>query len=263
VLQSPARGCSQRAGLDYNETFAPVVRLSTLRIILALVAARDLDVIQIDVKTAFLYASLEEEVYMYQPEGYTVCGRENDVCRLIKSIYGLKQAPRVWNMELNDAIVKYGLTRSLHDQCLYFRLQGEKWMVALFFVDDAMVCGTNRKALGDCVSYLGKKFELRTLPAGRFLGLTIKRDRNRRMLSLSQLDFINDLVAKFKMESCHPNVIPAEPGLQLNRAMAPKTKEEEASMKEIPYQSAVGALLYLSTTTRPDIANAVSKSCKG
>jgi hypothetical protein len=79
------------------------------------------------------------------------------------------------------------------------------------------------------------------------------------MLSLSQLDFINDLVAKFKMESCHPNVIPAEPGLQLSRAMAPKTKEEEASMKEIPYQSAVGALLYLSTTTRLDIAYAVSK----
>jgi hypothetical protein len=210
-------------------------------------------------KTAFLYGRLEEEVYMYQPEGYAVRGRENDVCRLIKSIYGLKQAPRVWNMELNDAIIKYGLPRSQHDQCLYFRLQGEEWMVAVFFVGDAMVCGTNRKALEDFVSYLEKKFELRTLPAGRFLGLTIKRDRSRRMLSLSQLDFINDLVAKFKMESCHPNVIPAEPGLQLSRAMAPTTKEEEASMKEIPYQSAVGALLYLSTTTRPDIAYAVSK----
>ena len=162
-------------------------------------------------------------------------------------------------MELNDAIVTYGLTRSQHDQCLYFRLQGEEWMAALFFVDDAIVCGTNKKALDDFVTYLKKKFELRTLPVGRFLGLTIKRDRNTRTLSLSQSDFVDDLVTRFKMESCHPNVIPAEPGLHLSSAMAPKNKEEEEQMKEVSYQSAVGALLYLSTTTRPDISYAVSK----
>jgi hypothetical protein len=122
------------------------------------------------VKTAststFLYGRLEEEVYMCLPEGYAAYGLEADVCRLIKSIYGLKQATRVGNMELNDAIVTYGLTRSQHDQCLYFRLQGEEWMAALFFVDDAIVCGTNNKALDDFVTYLKKKFELRTLPVG-------------------------------------------------------------------------------------------------
>ncbi len=196
---------------------------------------------------------------MRQPKGYVVAGRENDVCRLIKSIYGLKQAPRVWNMELNDAIIKYGLVRSKHDPCLYFRLQGEEWMAVLFFVDDAIVCGTNRETLENFVTYLKTKFELRTLPVARFLGLTIKRNRQQRMLSLSQPDFIEDLVTKLKMESCHPNVIPAEPGLPLSRAMAPQTKEEESSMKDVPYQNAVGALLYLSTTTRPDIAYAVSK----
>ena len=132
-------------------------------------------------------------------------------------------------------------------------------MAALFFVDDAIVCGTNKKALDDFVTYLKKKFELRTLPVGRFLGLTIKRDRSTRTLSLSQPDFVDDLVTRFKMESCHPNVIPAKPGLHLSSAMAPKNKEEEEQMKEVPYQSAVGALLYLSTTTRPDIACAVSK----
>ena len=168
---------------------------------------------------------------MCQPEGYAAYGRETDVCRLIKSIYGLKQAPQVWNMELNDAIITYGLTRSQHDQCLYFRLQGEEWMAALFFVDDAIVCGTNKKALDDFVKYLKKKSELRTLPVGRFLGLTIKRDRSTRTLSLSQPDFVDDLVTRFRMESCHPNVIPAEPGLHLSSAMAPKNKEEEEQMK--------------------------------
>ncbi len=182
-----ALGCSQRPGLDYNETFAPVVRLSTVRIILALVAAYDLDVMQLDVKTAFLYGSLEEEVYMRQPEGFIVKRGEGEVCRLIKSIYGLKQAPRVWNMELNDVILEYGLTRSQQDPCLYFRRQGEEWMVALFFVDDAIICGTSMRAIEEFVTQLKKKFELRTLPVCRFLGLTIKRDRSKRTLSLTLL----------------------------------------------------------------------------
>lgn len=98
-------------------------------------------------------------------------------------------------------------------------------MVAIFFVDDAIVCGTNSKALEDFVTYLKKRFELRTLPAGRFFGLTIKPGRSKSMLNLSQPDFVDDLVAKFKTESCHPK--------QLSCSMAPQTKEEEANMKEI------------------------------
>jgi hypothetical protein len=132
-------------------------------------------------------------------------------------------------------------------------------MVAFLFVDDAIICGTSMREIEEFVTHLKKKFELRTLPVCRFLGLTIKRDRSKRMLSLSQPDFVDDLVKKFRMENCHANVIPAEPGLQLSRAMAPKNEEDEAQMKEIPYQQAVGALLYLSTTTRPDIAYSVSK----
>lgn len=125
--------------------------------------------------------------------------------------------------------IKYDLTRFQHDPCLYFRRQEEEWMAFLFFVDYAIVCGSNSRALEDFVTYLKKR--LRTLPAGRFLDLTIKRDRSKSMLSLSQLDFVDGLVATFKVESCHPNVIPAEPGLQLRCAMAPQNKEEEANIK--------------------------------
>ena len=254
-----AKGFTQKYGVDYNETFAPVVKLPTLRTILALVAANDLEVLQLDVKTAFLYGHLDEEIYMRQPEGYVLEGRENEVCRLIKSIYGLKQAPRAWNIELNDAISGYGLIRSQEDQCLYYRRQGEDWLAALFFVDDAFICGTSQTAIEDFANHLKKKFEIRILPAERFLGLTINRNRNKKELSISQPDYVDSLIKKFRMENCHPRGTPAEPGQRLCSEMAPKNEKDVEKMKKVPYQKAVGALLYLSTTTRPDIAYSVSK----
>ena len=98
-----ALGCSQLPGLDFDQTFAPVVKLSIFRLCLAIAAVENLEILQIDVKTAFLYGRLQEVIYMRQPEGFAAPGREKEVCRLIKSIYGLRQAPRVWNTELNDA----------------------------------------------------------------------------------------------------------------------------------------------------------------
>jgi len=145
-----ALGCSQLPGLDYDQTFAPVVKLPTFRLHLAMAA-----VLQIDVKTAFLYGRLKEVIYMRQPEAYAVPGREKEVLRIIESLYGLKQVPRVWNTELNEAILKYGLTHSEEDQCVYYHLQGEDRIAVLFFVDDGFICVTSRKIVEDllCRSY--------------------------------------------------------------------------------------------------------------
>lgn len=191
-----AVGCSQIPGLDFDQTFAPVVRLSTFRLFLAMAAEGNLEILQIDVKTAFLYGRLKEEIYMRQPEGFAVPGREKEVCRLIKSLYGLKQAPRVWNTELNDAILQYGLIRSEQDQCVYYRPQGEEWVAVLFFVDDGFICGTSKEIVKKFSDHLKEKFEIRTLPAGRFLGMTISRDREKGMLSISQPDFVDALLKK-------------------------------------------------------------------
>jgi hypothetical protein len=152
-------------------------------------AAENLEILQIDVKTAFLYGPLEEEIYMHQPEGFIVPGREKEVCRLIKSLYGLKQAPRVWNTELNVAILQYGLIRSEEDQCVYYRLQGEVWVAELFFVDDGFICGSSKEIVKKFSDHLRKKFEIRTLPAGRFLEMAISRDTEKGKLSISQPDF--------------------------------------------------------------------------
>jgi hypothetical protein len=103
------KGFSQVHGVDYNETYAPVAKTYSFRIFMAIAAARDLEMITLDVKTAFLYGTLEEEVYMHQPEGFVIPGREEEVCHLIKSIYGLKQASRVWNVKFNEFIISFGL----------------------------------------------------------------------------------------------------------------------------------------------------------
>ena len=132
--------------------------LSTLRLILALIAVHDLKVLQLDVKTAFLHGRLDEEIYMRKPEGYVAPGLEKYVCRLVKSLYGLKQAPRAWNIELNDAIVGYGLIRSEEDQCVYHLFEEGSWILAIFFVD-GLICGTNKKTIEKLVDYLKTKFE--------------------------------------------------------------------------------------------------------
>ena len=129
-------------------------------------------------------------------------------------------------------------------------------------MDDGLICGTNRKIIEDFVDHFKKRFEIRTLPVGRFLGITIDRDRSKKRLSISQPESIEAMLNKFKMGDCKSVATPAEPGLKLSLDMSPKTDKERDEMKLIPYKEAVGALLYISTTTRPDISYAVGQAAK-
>ena len=116
-----AKGYAQREGIDYNEVFSPVVKHASIRILLALVAQFDLELAQLDVKTAFLHGDLEEEIYMSQPDGFRVAGNEKLVCRLKKSLYGLKQSPRKWYKCFDSFMLEQDYTRSQFDHCVYFR----------------------------------------------------------------------------------------------------------------------------------------------
>lgn len=160
-----AKGYTQRYGLDYQDTYAPVVKHSALRVALAIVAALDLEMIQLDIKTAFLYGSLEEELYMDQPEGFVKRGHEHEVCRLVKSIYGLKQASRVWNAKFNEFLLKFCLTRCTADPCVYYRHQGEEVTIVVIYVDDGLVCSSKREVLFSILEHLSNTFEIRSLPA--------------------------------------------------------------------------------------------------
>lgn len=134
-----AKGYSQKRGVDYKETFAPVVNYTTVRCLLTVAATRDLEVHQLDVNTAFLYGDLEEEIYMALPEGLTSTGAVGNACRLKKSLYGLKQSPRQWNRKIHEALLELGLEQSQVDPCLYFRQDNGVQLYVALFVDDMLI----------------------------------------------------------------------------------------------------------------------------
>ena len=141
-----AQGYSQRLGQDYDKTFCPVVHFESIRTIIAMAAQNELMLHQMDVTSAFLNGDLDEEVYMTQPEGFKVKGREHLVCRLKRSLYGLKQAPRCWNMTLDRQLKKMGFIQTNSDPCLYTSSEGELFIIAVY-VDDILLATKSSERL--------------------------------------------------------------------------------------------------------------------
>jgi len=134
-----AKGYTKKWGIDYKETFSPVSKKDSLRIVLALVAHYDLELHQMDVKTVFLNGDLEEDVYMDQPEGFEIKGKDQMVCKLKKSIYGLKQASRQWYIKFNDTITSFGFKEITVDRCIYQKISGSKFIFLVMYVDDILL----------------------------------------------------------------------------------------------------------------------------
>ncbi len=153
-----AQGFSQKFGTDYDETFCPVIRLESLRALIALAVQNDLQIHQIDVTTAFLNGELEEEVYMKQPDGFIKRGEEHLVCKLEKSIYGLKQSPRCWNSVLNDQLNIMGFIQSESDPCIYRRCEGEMFNIGVY-VDDIVLAAKKEEQLKNVKQALAKRFK--------------------------------------------------------------------------------------------------------
>ncbi|KAL8160866.1 hypothetical protein V2J09_012355 [Rumex salicifolius] len=253
-----AKGFNQKEGIDYNETFSPVSKKDSLRIILALVAHFDLELHQMDVKTAFLNGSLEEEVYMSQPEGFVEDGKEDLVCLLRKSIYGLKQASRQWYIKFHDTITAFGFTENIVDQCIYLKVSGSKFAFLVLYVDDILIAGSDLSLLKETKSFLSSNFEMKDMgEASYVIGIEISRDRSQRTLGLSQKAYISKVLERFSMTGCNSSIVPIQKGDKLNLKQCPKSDEEHKRMQDIPYASIVGSLMYAQVCTRPDISFAV------
>jgi len=196
-----AKGFSQVHGLHYDETFAPVAMLRSIRILLAIAAFHDYEVWQMDVKTAFLNGYLEEDVYMMQPEGFVDPKNPNKVCKLKRSIYGLKQASRSWNHRFNHVIKENGFTRSVEEPCLYMKFSGSNVVFLILYVDDILLIGNDVQMLSSVKEWLGNHFQMKDLGnAQRILGIRIYRDRSKRILALSQESYIDKVLRRFCME---------------------------------------------------------------
>lgn len=254
------KGYAQKEGIDFNEIFSPVVRLTTIRIVLAMCATLDLHLEQLDVKTAFLHGDLEEEIYMLQPEGFAEKGKENLVCRLIKSLYGLKQAPRCWYKRFDSFIMSLEYNRLSADHCTYYKRfeDDNDFIILLLYVDDMLIAGPNKGRIQELKAQLAREFEMKDLgPANKILGMQIHRDKNNRKIWLSQENYLNKILRRFNMQDCKPISTPLPVNFKLSSNMSPSNEAERREMSRVPYASAVGSLMFAMICTRPDIAQAV------
>ena len=252
-----AKGYSQRPGFDFLETFAPTVRVSAVRAILAIAAIEDLELRSIDVSHAFLNGDLEEEIYMEQPEGFEVGGPDH-VCRLKKSLYGLKQAGRVWNKKLHATLEKMGFIRIGSEHSVYVFTRDDVRIILPVFVDDITLACKSSSVLDSTIKELATHFKLHDLgPTSYLLGIKIERDRSKRQIYLSQRQYIIDMLDRYGLSNSNSVSTPMDPGLKLSTSMAPQNDEDVAFMKSVPYINAVGSLMYLAITSRPDIAYSV------
>ncbi|MBE2321316.1 hypothetical protein DVA67_035700, partial [Solirubrobacter sp. CPCC 204708] len=159
-----AKGYAQTEGIDYNEVFSPVVKHMSIRILLALVAQFDLELAQLDVKTAFLHGDLDEEIYMSQPDGFKAAGKENWACRLRKSLYGLKQSPRQWYKRFDRFMLEQQYTRSQFDHCVYFRkLSDGSFVYLLLYVDDMLIASKSKVEIDKLKAQLNREFDMKDL----------------------------------------------------------------------------------------------------
>jgi transposase InsO family protein len=255
-----AKGFTQREGIDYDETFSPVLQYASLRCLLAMVAHYDLELHQMDVKTAFLNGDIDHEIYMKQPEGHEVPGKEDHVCKLKKSLYGLKQAGRVWYERIHAEFTAMGFTRLVNEPCTYVKRSKECVIIIGLYVDDLVLISNSLSQLKATKHHLSKQFEMKDLGEARFiLGIKIDRDRANRKLTISQTEYIRSVVDKYGMTDSRKNThTPMNPGAKLVKTgLVNAPVSQTVDIKE--YQAAVGSIMYAMLGTRPDIAHSISK----
>ena len=207
-----ARGFQQIEGIDYSETFAPVIKFTTIRLLHALVAHFDLELHQIDVVTAFLNGDLDEDIYMEQPEGCADGTNPDFVCKLLKAIYSLTQAHRKWHYKIDSFLLtELGFKTTRSDPCLYIKREGNSIMIIALYVDDLLLAGSDLDAILWMKGELNKRFEMNDLGEAKVcMGLEIHRNRGTGQLWLGQRKYAESELERFHMSKCNPSSIPMD-----------------------------------------------------
>ena len=242
-----AKGFTQEYGIDYEETFAPVARISSVRALLAVAAASKWDLFQMDVKNAFLNGDLSEEVYMQPPPGLSV--DSNKVCHLRRALYGLKQAPRAWFAKFSSTISHLGYMASHYDSALFLRRTDKGTILLLLYVDDMIITGDDLSGIQELKAFLSQQFEMKDLGhLSYFLGLEITHSTDG--LYITQAKYASELLSRAGLTDSKTVDTPVE----LNAHLTPSGGKPLSNPSL--YRRLVGSLVYL-TVTRPDISYAV------
>lgn len=251
------KGFMQVEGIDYDETYAPVCRQETRRVLISLAAQKGLPLHQIDVKTAFLHGELEEEVYVEQPPGFKSGPK---VCKLQKALYGLKQAPRAWHTKLVEVLTALGFKAASSDPGLFIHeTEGGQHVYLLTYVDDMLLVSSDIKAVEEVKRQLKSVFDIHDLgEATQFLGMKVTRDWQQGTIKLSNPSKIEEVLESFGLTDRKPSAIPMHDSF----VMSEREQVEEGLVGDVlepgnRYLELIGSLMYLANTVRPDIAFAV------
>ncbi|KAG7546410.1 Integrase catalytic core [Arabidopsis suecica] len=244
-----ALGNHQKEGVDFTETFAPVVKMQTVRLLLDVAAAKNWELHQMDVYNAFLHGDLKEDIYMKPPPGFKTTDPSH-VCKLKKSIYGLKQAPRCWFEKLSVSLLKYGFVQSKKDYSLFTSIRGSTVLHIIVYVDDLVICGNDASVIAKFKTYLSQCFKMKDLgPLKYFLGIEVAR--NPEGIFLSQRKYCLDVIQECGLSGSRPVDTPLEQNHKLASSTSPLFSEPDK------YRRLVGRLVYL-THTKPEISYAVN-----
>jgi hypothetical protein len=246
------KGYSQKEGEDYFDTYSPVARLTTIRVLLSLAASHGLIVHQMDVKTAFLHGELDEEIYMQQPNGFVIEGQRELVCKLLKSLYGLKQAPKQWHEKFKRTLISARFIVNEADKCVYYRFGGGEGVILRLYVDDILIFGTSLDVIKEVKDFLSNNFEMKDLgEVDVILNIKLKREGNGGV-TLLQSHYVEKVLSRFGYSDCQPTPTPYDPSVLLR-------KNQRIVKDQLRYSQIIGSLQYLADATRPDISIAVSK----
>jgi hypothetical protein len=246
-----AKGFQQEEGIDFTETFAPVVKLQSLRLLLAIGLNENLLAFHLDISTAFLFGEIEEDIYINVPEGFETTYPPNKVLKLNKALYGLKQAPRSWNKMLVSYLDKQGFTQLKTDTCIFMNKQ----LIIAIYVDDIVVLGKTIEQITEFKNYISNKFKTKDLGHLKYiLGITIEKLNNNTLI-IHQKNYIEKIIKRFKyLDESKETEIPIQPNHNLTSDLRHENENLRKFIDSTKYREVIGSLIYLMTCNRPDIS---------
>lgn len=250
-----ARGFEQASDFDLGEIYAPVAKLSTFRVFVAIATHLNLPIYQMDVTGAFLYGDIDREVYIKLPEG--AYSGEKNIVKLNKALYGLKNSPKCWNNKFNSVISREGFIKSNNDSCLFKKCNGIDKMYVLLYVDDILFFGTNKRHIEEFKNVLNNEFEMKDMGLiSNFLGINVKQNLETGTTELDQISYLESVLRKFNMENCKDMSTPMEINFN-TKILTNETVHKDKNIEKLCRQI-IGSLMYAASGTRPDLCYPIS-----
>ena len=254
-----AKGYTQQLGVDYNETWAGVTRLESVRMTAAIAAKLDLKLWRIDFVGAYLNSLTKEDIYMDQPEGFIVPGKENKKGKLVHTIYGTMQGGNNWWYTLDNTYIDLGYTTSKADPCVRYKKDEDNYTLTDTYNDDVFGALNDDEEIQKRKEEMGKIWDIKDVGETEyFLGMRVQQDLEAGTIRLTQRPYWELVLNRFQLENVIPRNTPLPVGILLDNDMSPKTESEKREMKDKPYRSVLGSVMWGQLATRPDLSFSVS-----